>query len=125
MKIQAAIITIAIVIMVILSVIAFTTFSFATRITTNSSSSSSSSTGAQRTTTVTSTTGTVDVSLKSQRPLPSAGIPVIVTYSGAAAGQPTPSHFNAKEQPTAVQIPTSHNNKPENHSSSIVSILCC
>jgi hypothetical protein len=124
MKIQAAIITIAIVIMVILSVIAFTTFSFATRITTNSSSSSSS-TGAQRTTTVTSTTGTVDVSLKSQRPLPSAGIPVIVTYSGAAAGQPTPSHFNAKEQPTAVQIPTSHNNKLENHSSSIVSILYC
>jgi len=45
----------------------------------SSSSSSSSSTGAQRTTTVTSTTGTVDVSLKSQRPLPSAGIPVIVT----------------------------------------------
>src|SRR4051794_29870671 len=107
MKIQAAIITIAIVIMVILSVTAFSTFSFATRITTNSSSSSSS-TGAQRTTTVTSTTGTVDVSLKSQRPLPSAGIPVIVTYSGAAAGQPIPSHFNAKEQPTAVQIPTGH-----------------
>jgi hypothetical protein len=62
-----------------------------------------SSTGVQRSTIVAAET--IDVSLKSQRPLPSARIPVSVTYSGAAAGQPISSHFNAKEQLTTIQIP--------------------
>src|SRR5438132_506979 len=64
------------------------------------------STGTQHTATFTD--GTVDVSLRSQKPLPSAGIPVIVTYSGPSGLQPVPSHFNAKEQITAVEIPGGH-----------------
>jgi hypothetical protein len=103
MKIQAAIITVAIAIMVIESVTTFSTFSFAAR--------TNNSTGTQHPTTgTTGTTGTVDVSLKSQKALPPAGIPVIVTYTGPAGSgqQPIPSHFNANEHITAVQIPSGH-----------------
>ena len=100
MKIQAAILTVAIVIIGIASVTTFSTFSFAAR--------TNNSTGTQHP--ATGTTGTVDVSLKSQKPLPSAGIPVIVTYTGPAGSgqQPIPSHFNANEHITAVQVPSGH-----------------
>ena len=100
MKIQAPILTVAIVIIGIASVTTFSTFSFATE--------QIIVQGTQHP--ATGTTGTVDVSLKSQKPLPSAGIPVIVTYTGPAGSgqQPIPSHFNANEHITAVQVPSGH-----------------